>query len=175
MNALQDKRDNFIGDGTYHVDYEVIDFKKLGYDYIKSEVSFSDTTESVYVYYINQKNNEVAVVRFSTHTCNAVKFGIVLEHAIEEEILYKLGIMKRKRVEDKETRLSITSQQVKKVDAYKYEEAPLTIQEMYALGAEADLSQYKGKLAKGSRYLILGDKVREFTDVVGAHYEYYNE
>ena len=82
--------------------------------------------------------------------------------------------MKRKRVEDKETYLSITSQQVKKVDAYKYEETPLTIQEMYALGADADLSQYKGKLAKGSRYLILGDKVREFTEVVGAHYEYYN-
>ena len=174
MNALRDKRDNFIGDGTCHVDYEVVDFKKFGYDYIKYEVSFSDTTESVYVYYINKNNSKVAVVRFSTHTCNAVKFGDVLEHAIKEEILYKLGIMKRKRVEDKETRLFIESRQVKKVDADKYEEAPLTIQEMYALGADADLSQYRGKLAKDSRYLILGDKVNEITRVISAHYEYYN-
>jgi len=32
------------------------------------------------------------------------------------------------------------------------------------MGANADISEYKGKLAKGSNYLILGDTVKELTE-----------
>ena len=72
-------------------------------------------------------------------------------------MLYKLGL--RKREFTPKTFLYIGKQSVAKRDLHKYEEVPLTIQEMYALGEGADLSAYKGKLAKGSNYLIFSDKV----------------
>ena len=76
-------------------------------------------------------------------------------------------------VDDFSTRLFIASQQVKKIDVGNYDEAPLTIQEMYALGAGASLADYKGKLAKGSRYMILGDSVKAITYKSGSHYKYF--
>lgn len=174
MNALVDKRDNIIGDGTCHADYNVYDFAADGYDFIESSVIPSRTTESVYVYYRNIRNNNVACVRFSWHTCNNSEFGDVLTWTDTDEILYRLGLKRKKVVDDFETRLFIFFQDVKKVDADKYEEADLTIGEMYALGKGAPLTAYKGKLAKGSRHLILSDEVREYTDKIGSHYEYFN-
>jgi hypothetical protein len=56
---------------------------------------------------------------------------------------------------------SIANRAVAKKDVSQYEESDKTIQELYALGANADISEHKGKLAKGSTYLILGDKVNE--------------
>ncbi len=64
-----------------------------------------------------------------------------------------------KRIFIPETYLYIHKTQVKNSNAPTYEEAHKTIQEMYNMGEGADLSIYKGKLAKGSRWLILGDKV----------------
>lgn len=58
----------------------------------------------------------------------------------------------------------IGTRQVAKKDIDKYEQAPLTIKELYELGANADLSKYKGKLAKDSNYLILSDEVKEFKE-----------
>lgn len=173
MTALTDKRDNIIGDGTCHADYNVHDFAADGYDFIESSVSFSRTTESVYVYYRNTRNDNVACVRFSWHTCNNAEFGDVLTWTDTNEILCRLGLLKRKIVEDFETRLLIGFQDVKKIDADKYEEADLTIDEMYALGAGASLEAYKGKLAKGSRHLIFSNEVKEYTTKIGSHYEYF--
>lgn len=113
-------------------------------------------------------------MRFSRHTCNAVKFGDVLEWSDKDEILYRLGMKGKKVVDDYSTRLFVDFRQVKKVDADKYEEAPLTIQEMYALGTDASLAPYNGKLAKGSRYLILGDSVKAITYKSGSHCEYFD-
>ena len=174
MKALVDSRDNIIGDGTCHADYDVYDFAADGYDFIKSSVSLSETTESVYVYYRNTRNGNVACVRFSWHTCNAVRFGDVLEWTDKNEILYRLGLKGKKPVDDFKTGLSICFRDVKKIDADKYEQADLSISEMYKLGAGASLAEYKGKLAKGSRHLILSDTVKEYTEKVGVHYEYYD-
>ena len=171
MKATTDRQGNPIG--GIHEDYDVIDFAAKGYDFIKASVSKAETTESVYVYYRNTCNGNVACVRFSRHTCNAVKFGDVLDWSDTDEILYRLGLKGKKVVDDFSTRLFIASQQVKKIDVGNYEEAPLTIQEMYALGAGASLADYKGKLAKGSRYLILGDSVKAYTYKSGSRYEYF--
>ena len=37
------------------------------------------------------------------------------------------------------------------------------------MGAGADISQYNGKLAKGSNYLILGNKILEFKEKFGTY------
>lgn len=171
-NATFDRLGNIVGDGRFHADYNVFDFSTLGYDFIESSVSKSETSESVYVYYRNTKNDKVACVRFSWHTCNAVRFGDVLDFTDKDEILYRLGLKTKKRIDEFKTRLVIYFQSVKKIDADKYEEAELTIQEMYALGAGADISQYVGKLAKGSRYLILCGVIEAREYKVGFHYEY---
>ena len=172
--ALYDRFDNIVGDGSVHADYNVFDFSKLGYDFIESSVIKSEKTESVYVYYRNTQNDKIACVRFSWHTCNAVRFGDVLDFTDKDEILYRLGLKMRKKVDEFETRLSIGFQSVKKIDAHKYEESDLTIQEMYALGAGADISRHVGKLAKGSRYLILRGTVDSYERKIGFHYEYSN-
>lgn len=79
--------------------------------------------------------------------------------ASREEILFHLGLATRTFIPD--TRLFIASRQVSKKSLGQYEEAELTINEMYELGAGADLSKYTGKLAKGSNYLIQGTEVKE--------------
>lgn len=165
---MYDKNDNIIGTGLCHADYNVIDFSE--YKNIQTTVSKSDTSESVYVYYRNTDNNTVAIVRFSNHTCNGVEFGDYLDGASKDEVLYRLGMKQRKFIPD--TRLFIGFEKVKKADLEKYEEAELTIKEMYALGKDADISACKGKLAKGSNYLIFSDKVREFELKTG-QYIYY--
>ncbi len=40
-----------------------------------------------------------------------------------------------------------------------YEEAPLTMEELYQLDTGADISKYKGMVAKNSNKLLTGDKV----------------
>ncbi len=155
-----DRRGNYIGDGSFHVDYNVTDFSKK-YPQIKSEVNESDTTESVYVTYRNTDNNKKVTLRFSDHENNAVKWGDQLDGrwTSNDEILYHLGLKEREFIPDKY--LSVPYRQIKKKEMKNYEEAPLTIQEIYALGKDADLSEYKGKLAKNSNYLIEGDKITE--------------
>lgn len=155
MALREDRNGNYIGDGSYNVEYKVFDMPEG----VEVKVSKSDTTESVYVYYIYQE--ERVTVRFSQHENNAVKLGVQLNGNIctRDEVLALLGLKKRTFVPN--TYLSIYFTTVSKKNAVSYEEAPLTIQEMYALGEGADLTEYVGKLAKNSRYLIQGDKVRK--------------
>lgn len=151
-----DKYDNPIGGD--HVDYDVMDLSKYG---VESRVSKSEQSESVYVYY--RRGEKVAKVRFSRHYSSCVYDGGVMDGwATKQEILFELGLMDREFIPS--THLIIGKNMVKMSDVENYEEADLTIQEMYALGAGADLSPYVGKLAKGSRYLIFSQKVEEVVD-----------
>ena len=152
-----DKTGNYIGDGRFHVNHEVFDFPK--YPQIETSVSFSDTTESVYVTYYNNENR--ITCRFSHHQNknNAVKFGDQLDGylATELEVLYRLGLATREFIPS--TYLSIKYHQIKKVLVQKYEMADKTIHELYQLGEGADLSEYTGKVAKDSNYLITGNTI----------------
>lgn len=154
MKAREDKNGNMISETN--IAYEVLDFTAYN---VASSVSNSETTESVYVRYQNNDNGMSVTVRFSNHTCNAVLFGDKLDGntSTRDEILFHLGLKTRTFVQ--RTYLFIGSRQVGKKDLNKYEESDLTIKEMYALGANADLSVHNGKLAKGSNYLVLDNKV----------------
>lgn len=156
-----DRNDHPIGDGSVHSTYRVLEFPE--YPQVSAKVSKSATTESVYVTYTNEENGERVTARFSTHENNAVKFGDQLNGnlATKNEILALLGLKKRTFIPN--TRLYIATRQVSKKDleSGKFEVADKTMKEIYALGANADLSKYKGKVAKDSNYLILSDKVRE--------------
>jgi len=157
-----DREGNSIGNGTFHADYNVYEFEE--YPQITNSVSKSETTESVYVTYYNKDNDKEAIVRFSNHVNNATIFGDQLNGNFtgKDEILYKLGLMKRVFIPRKF--IYIPNRAVKYKDVDQYPKADLTIKEMYALGAGADLSKYNGKIAKDSNYLILGDKVEEHTE-----------
>jgi hypothetical protein len=157
MNARQDKKENNIGDGKCHVEPIIFDFSE--FSFIDYKVAESNTTESVYVTYTNSQNGKSVTVRFSWHVSNAVEFGDQLNGniATKEEVLYYLGLAKRTFVA--ETYLFIQKRSIKKSEVKNFEEAELTISEMYELGEGADLSAFVGKLAKGSNYLIEGNKV----------------
>ena len=153
-----DRFGNYIGTGSSTTYYRVEDFSD--YPQISASVSKSDTTESVYVRYYNSDNGNAITVRFSDHSNNATLFGDQLDWtATREEILFHLGLATRTFIPD--TRLYIDSRQVGKKTLNQYEEAELTIGEMYELGAGADLSMFTGKVAKSSNYLIQGTQVQE--------------
>lgn len=155
MKAREDRSGNYIGDGSYNVEYTVFDMPEG----VEVRISKSDTSESVYVYYTYKE--EKVTVRFSHHQNNAVKLGEQLDGNLckRDEVLCRLGLKKRTFIPD--TYLSISFTTVSKKNANNYEEAPLTIQEMYSLGEGADLTEYVGKLAKNSRYLITGNVVKK--------------
>ena len=90
-----------------------------------------------------------------------MKFGDQLNGyaATEIEVLHRLGLATRVFVP--ETYLDIYKCQVKKVEISNYEMAELSISEIYALGAGADISQYTCKIAKDSNWLILGTEIKE--------------
>ena len=151
-----DRQGNFIGDGSSHVEITIYDLADYG---VTSEVSESQCSESVYVTYSCAETHKCVTVRFSHHENNAVRFGDQLNGLLtsKDEVLYRLGL--KKAVFVPQTFLYIGTQQVAKKRMHLYEETSMTIQEMYALGEGADLSEHVGKLAKGSNYLILGDTV----------------
>lgn len=156
----EDKSGNYIGDGKHHVEYNVKDLTKK-YPQISQKVDKSETTESVYVTYVNNDNDKKVTLRFSNHENNAVKTGEQLNGYItsEDEILYKLDL--KKRVFVPETRLIFPFSQVSKKKINQYKESPLTIREIYSLGENADISKYKGMIAKDSNYLIEGDTIKK--------------
>jgi hypothetical protein len=158
---------DYIQFSKFNVDYIAYDMSE--FPMVEVSVSKSETSESVYVYYVNTDTMERVTVRFSNHNNNAVQFGMQLDGNMttKMDVLYRLGLAKREFVYDQG--LSIWNRQVAKLQLANYEEAELTIQEMYALGAGADLSQYTGKLAKGSNLLILGDKVGFFQKTTGEY------
>ena len=170
MKAVEETRDLLIGDGSVHADYKVYDFSKK-YPQIVTSVSKSLNSESVYVYYRNKDNDRVITCRFSWHENNATKFGDQLDGIIAEpdEVLFHLGLKKRTFIP--KTSLLVPSRTVSKKDleSGRYEEADKTIQEIYSMGAGADISQYNGKLAKGSNYLILGNKILETKEKFGTY------
>lgn len=164
------KTDRFgfqIGDASHHSRYEVREFPN--HPEVVSSVSKSWNSESVYVKYFNTKNARSITVRFSNHMNNAVLFGNQLTPAAtNEEILYELGILGRKPIIEESPR--IVQQQIAKKDLDKYEEAELSLQEMYKLGIGADISKYKGKLAKNSNLLIESDTIKSKFNIVGFEY-----
>ena len=150
--ALTDRHGNFIGDGCFHVGFHVEQIEG-----VTSSVSKSSTTESVYVTY--RCGDRSITCRFSNHQNNAVKFGDQLNGklASRDEIMYHLGMKSRTFVPN--TYLSIWTRQVAKKQLHTFEEADLTMDDLYAMGEGADISAFTGKLAKGSNLLILGSKV----------------
>lgn len=171
--------DNPIGNGKSHVAYFIEDFSE--YPQISASVSFSETSESVYVNYLNSANIESITVRFSNHVNNATRFGDQLDgySCTRQEILYRLGLKKRIFIPGRKK--TIYASQVAKSQVSFYETTDITIQEMYNLPVGTSLEKYTGKLAKDSRWLILGDAVEEveittrnaFGQYVRAgHYEY---
>lgn len=157
-----DRLGNEIIKGDYNVSYNVFDFPQ--YPQVYSSVSKSETTESVYVTYSNAENDTKITVRFSNHINNAVEFGDQLNgnFATANEVLCHLGLKRRTFVP--RTKLYIKASQVKKTLLSNYEEADLTISEMYNLGKDADISKYIGKRTKGGNWIILGDKVEEMIE-----------
>lgn len=159
-NLKYDKSGNVIGEGGWNVQYSVMEFED--YPQVTSSVSESKTSESVYVTYTNKDNNRFITVRFSNHENNAVRFGDQLDgfRVTKNEVLAHLGLKKRVFIPKKKF-LYIATRQVKKKEVQNYEEADKTMRELYALGVNADISSYMGKIAQGSTYLILGEKVEE--------------
>ena len=160
-----DRSGNEIGSGNWHKAYKVFDFDD--YPYISHRVDKSNSTESVYVTYSNNENGKSIKVRFSSHENNATKFGDELDgdFATKLQVLYHLGLAKRTFIPN--TYLSIQKRKIAKKELGKYEVADKTIQELFALGEGADISEFKGKIAKNSNYLLLGDLVtREKEEVI---------
>jgi hypothetical protein len=156
--AKTDRSGNLIGDGNFHVPYKILDFSE--YPQIGFRVDKSSSTESVYVTYYADNGKSIKV-RFSNHENNAVKFGDELDgdFAGELEVLFHLGFAERVFVPY--TQLVIDSRQIKKSLMKDYEMSDKTMKELYAMGEGADLSEYQGKLAKDSNYLILGNTVEK--------------
>lgn len=157
----EDRSGNPIGDGSWHTNYDVYEFAE--YPQIRTIVDKSKTSESVYVYYINDENNQRATVRFSNHENNAVKLGDQLNGrtASKLEVLYHLGLAERTFIPDTYLFIHIEQRSPKKLHEYQF--ADKTIQELYAMGEGADISKYKGKIAKDSNYEILSDTVTRET------------
>lgn len=157
----QDRNGNYIGDGKYHTNYNIFDFTEYPNIYI--DISKSDTTESVYVTYINNDNDKKITVRFSEHENNAVKFGDQLDglFATKDEVLYHLGLKSRIFIPLKKKFISTRKVSHKDISNNIYKEADKTIQELYNMEVGTDISQYKNKLARNSNYLILADKIEE--------------
>ena len=171
--SVADRYGNPIGDGSWHVEPKVIESITDEYPQVETRVDRSNTTESSYVTYTNRDNGKTVQVRFSNHMSNAERFGDVLPgYASELEILHRLGLADREFVPDPPKKY-IWMREISKKDAAsgKYEEADKTTQELYDLPAGQDLSEYTGKLAKGSRWLILGDSVDEIPSKTG-YYRY---
>lgn len=157
-----DRLGNEIIKGDYNVSFNVFSFEN--HPQVYSSVSKSETTESVYVTYVNEDNNYRITVRFSNHVNNAVEFGDQLDgnFASRDEVLCHLGLKKRTFIPKK--KLYIKASQVKKILTSNYEEADLTMSEMYDLGLGADLSKYVGKRTKGGNWVIWGEKVEELIE-----------
>ena len=172
-----DRDGNPIGDGSWHKNYKV-DEVALSYPNISYKVDKSASTESVYVTYTNndpkypENERPKVTVRYSNHDSNAVKFGDQLRgHEFDEStpvgkrmaerqtniLLTRLGLKKAVPVYGKYIPNRMVSN--REIEQGIYEETDKTIQEMYDLPIGTDISQYKGKVAKGSRYLIEGNEV----------------
>ena len=160
MTHTHTKEDQFgstIGNGTYHVQYHVID--TAAFPQVSVSINNSGTTESVYVTYTNAYNAKSTTVRFSNHMSNAVMFGDQLDGAVATnlQILFRIGLATRTFAAA--SSLIIETKQVKKATMSQYEECAFSMQELYAMGEGADISAHTGKLAKGSNRIIVSTTV----------------
>ena len=149
----------------FNIDFSIENFDNKN---ITHTVVKSNTTESVYVtYHYNEKE---AKVRFSNHSSNALKFGDVLNGftVTQNEILCELGLMNRVFIP--EVRLSVPYIQIKKTKMGNYKECNLSIKEIYALGAGANITEFKGMLCKGSNHLIQGDEIEQHEVIKTNHF-----
>ena len=171
--SIMDADGNMIGDGSIHRPYNIVDFSN--YPQIAHSVSKSTSTESVYVTYRNEETGDKAVVRFSGHNNNATRFGDQMvgwdndspyAKRKEDELKYRLGLMDKTLKYG--TYIGTRSVSNADLESGKYEEADITLAELYGLPAGTDISQHTGKLAKGSRELILGEVVKENRNKVAA-------
>lgn len=161
--------------GDWHAEHKVFDYSE--YPEISHNVQKSSNTESVYVAYFvnkNQENEGKAVVRFSHHLSNAIKFGDAIDGKstdAKDEVLYRLGLIGR---EWKPYVVPmIAHRAVKKSQLANYKIANLTLDEIKKLGIGADISEYKGKIAKNSNQLIEGDIVFDRNARDGGQRGYY--
>jgi len=161
--ARTDRSGNPILDGTWNIEPTIFNFPE--FPQVSNSISNSATTETTYVTYSNIENGKSITVRFSLHENNATKFGDQLDgnFATKDEVLFALGLVGRIFVP--ETFLFISKQMVKKADMANYQEAELTINEMYDLGENADLTNFVGKLAKGSNWLIQGNTITKMENI----------
>ena len=141
-----------IGNGSYHVQHNVIDL--TNYPQVAVTVNYSGSTESVYVVYTNMLTLQSTTVRFSNHMCNAVLDGDQLDGAVatDMQILYRIGLATRTFAPA--TQLVIRTTQIKKALLVNLTECPFTLPELYAMGEGADISAFVGMYAKGTNRVI---------------------
>lgn len=92
--ARTDRMGNEIGDGSYHVSYDVFDIPGT-----TTRVSPASGSESVYVKYCKDGDEfclDPITVRYSHHDNNAIRFGEQIDgrlgrKSVLDEILYKMG------------------------------------------------------------------------------------
>lgn len=84
------------------------------------------------------------------------------------EILYRLGFIDRVFIPS--YRNLVTHQAVAKKKLHLYVECDKTLSELIALPEGTDISEYKGKLAKGSTEMITSSIVKRVE--CGGHFEY---
>lgn len=166
-----------IGDGTWHADYEVFDLSAYG---IRSAVTLSNTSESVYVSYIKGEGLDAkeVEVRYSNH-CNGLGFegydngrktmmrGIYGNDDTRKEILALFGYLRCVFVPDKKK--FIRGRNVGKKSIGDYEAADVTLDELLALDEGSDISVYTGKIAKGGNWLIEGSVVETREETTGKY------
>lgn len=157
MKERYDENGHLIGDGSWHHPYHIEEFPGLN---LRITVQKSATTESVYVFYMNRETLEYAKVRFSSHISNDLKYGAVIDGKSPDarnEILFRIGLMTKTFIPRFVNH--IHTQYVAKKKLHLYEEADKTIAELTALPAGTDISEYRGKIAKGTTLMITSDKI----------------
>ncbi len=155
-------RDGFqIGDGTWHMPYEVRQFPD--YPQIEARVSKASTTESVYVTYTNKNNGASVKVRFSNHMSNNARWGVDLPGFAAEngQILERLGLAEGEWQGN--SYVPVRSISKAELAAGNYEVADKTRAELSQLPIGTDISEYKGKLVPDmtNNAIYTSDKVVE--------------
>ncbi len=157
MRTKEDENGNAIGDGTEHMPYDIENFGGYGIRHIVEEAA---TSESVYVTYIDTQSGKSAKVRFSGHISNDVKEGLVIDGRglnVRDEILYRLGHKSKEWCPF--IVAYVCKEAVGKKRIANFEVGPMTLDEILALPVGTDINECKGKIAKGSNWLIKNDKV----------------
>ena len=146
MATRYDINDNAIGNGTWHVPYEIFDFGTLP---ISARVEEAITSETVYVTYTRDDTREYVKVRFSDHTCNGVRFGDFIDgrwHDARELVLVKLGFMRIVKTPRFAKHIAFNAASLKKIKSGAIELLPMTYSDLYdSVNIGDSLEGYVGK------------------------------